>query len=750
MQGAGTDVSSSTFESLRKRLLEVVGDKDRTRQIVTEYPLTEIPQDEYIDKELQLNILHLVAKAGDLDSVKELRSQGRGDPRAKTVGGFSAVHLAASRGHTEAVKVLVSWLQSSIEAGVSDQGFTPLHLAAYGGFSETVKFLLKPDHNYLSDVNAQDGIFGRTALHFAVLEGHESIVEMLMNVDGVNVRLTDRVGKLTPLLLAAMHPKDEDGSRLRMVKILLDRNADQINDKVGEFTDVRGFFTESLQKLTLIKCDHDNFVKPVPDVDAKEDENEIGAYQRYAVPMNGHTALHLAATQNNGELVSELSCRPGASLNIGDTCSGMTPLHCAIRVSAMKTFETLMAIDGVNVNAQSVKGVRCQRQSWLPPESSFSMLELEGYDEMADRFQYLCRFQTPLHVAVKVCRAEILSDMVLYFCNHPNFKGALHNEYRSTSLESVSERFIFCGKLPSVFEIRRKVSEDPQVQVVESYVYEDKVHLSKAISLLKRHPTNAPVLAEIGVRKASLDLVNAFLVTATLLAGLTFSAYFQPPIGIDDELDTRKSVKLFWVFNSLSFFLAVYTMLTSLFHCIESDDIVSSLRDSFYMGVVRVQGVVPLTLSVGFGIMAFVAAGYANVPSDGKQLMTACTIGGLLLLLFQLLQNLFHSFVQLRESFFLFISLCSQQPSYTLEDDACLLFIATVGRAVYLRARMTRILESCFQGKRIETLVRSAGAHFHGISNTTHVHYSSRDFVRSSRNFVSTLVPKDPEETILF
>ncbi|KAL2630006.1 hypothetical protein R1flu_014692 [Riccia fluitans] len=594
MQGAGTNVSSSTFESLRKRLLEVVGDKDRTRQIVTEYPLSEIRQDEYIDKELQMNILHLVAKAGDLDSVKELRSQGRADPRAKTVGGFSAVHLAASRGHTDAVKELVSWLQSNTEAGVSDQGFTPLHLAAYGGLSETVKFLLKPDHNYLSDVNAQDGIFGRTALHFAVLEGHESIAEMLMNVDGVNVRLTDRVGKLTPLLLAAMHPKDEDGSRLRMVKILLDKNADQINDKVGDFTDVRAFFTESLQKLTLIKCDHDNSIKPVPDVDAKEDENEIDAYRRYAVPMDGHTALHLAATQNNAELVSELSCRPGASLNIGDTCSGMTPLHCAIRVSAMKTFETLMAIDGVKVNAQSVKDFRCQRQSWLPPKAAFS--KLEDYDEMADSFQYLGRFQTPLHLAVQICRAETLSDMVLYFCNHPNFNGALHNENRRTSLENASERFIFCGKLPSVFEIRRKVSEDPQVQVVESYVYEDKVHLSKAIALLKRHPTNAPVLAEIeGVRKASLDLVNAFLVTATLLAGLTFSAYFQPPIGTDDELDTRKSVKLFWVFNSLSFFLAVYTMLTSLFHCIESDDIVSTLRDSFYMGVVRVQGVVPLT-----------------------------------------------------------------------------------------------------------------------------------------------------------
>ncbi|KAL2608094.1 hypothetical protein R1flu_026667 [Riccia fluitans] len=721
MQGAGTDVSSSTFEILRTRLLCVVGYKDRTRQIVTEYPLNEIPHDEYIDKELQLNILHIVAMAGDLDSVKELRSQGRADPRAKTVGGFSAVHLAASRGHIEAVKELVGWLtlQSDTEAGISNDGFTPLHLATYGGYSETVMFLLADNH--YSVVNAQEGIFGRTALHYAVLAGHETIVEMLMGVDGINVRLTDRVGKLTPLLLAAMHPKDEDGSRLRMVKMLLDKNAQQINDKVelSVFSGVRirDSFTESLQKLTLIECDssvdqsrfHDLFA--IADAEAKAEESEADAYRRCAVPMDGHTALHLAATQNNAELVSELSCRPGVSLNIRDTTFGMTPLHCAIRVGAMQTFEALMGIDGVNVNARLVKGGPCQLPScnWIPPRSSFVTKERAKH-KLFEFFERFDRLETPLHLAVHVCRAEDLSEMVLSFCSHPNFNGAVHNGYRKTSLELVWERLGYCGKLPSVFTVRRKESQDPQIRVVEKYLYEDKVHLSNAIDLLKRHPTNACVLAEKeGIQKAALDSVNTFLVTATLLAGLTFSAYLQPPIGTHDEEHTRKSVKLFWVFNSLSFFFAVYTILTSLFHSIhdQSNEIIFSQRDLVHVGIVRVQGAVPLTLSVGFGIMAFVAAGYANVPSDSKQLMTTCTIGGLLLVLSQLLQNLFHSFVQLRESYSLLNPPDSEQPKYTLEDDRFLLLTALFGPVLFFRLRILRILELCSRGNKIVTQIGS-------------------------------------------
>ncbi|KAL2607646.1 hypothetical protein R1flu_026219 [Riccia fluitans] len=691
MQGTRRNVPLPKFEILRESLLRVVGCKDPTRQIVIKYPLREIPHDGYIYTELQLNILHIVAMAGDLDSVKQLRSQGCADPTARTVGGFTAVHLAASRGHTKVVKELVSWLQSNTEAGVSDQGFTPLHLAAYGGYSETVKFLLKPDCHYVSDVNAKDRIFGRSALHFAVLAGHGIVVKMLMGVDGINIRLKDGVRKLTPFLLAAMHPKDKDGSRLRMVKMLLDKNAEQINDKVGVFTDVRQSFTESLRKLTLIEFD--NSVKPLPNVQDKADKSEDDAYRRCAVSMVGHSALHLAATQNNAKLVSELSCRRGISLNIPDRRFGMTPLHCAIRVGAMQTFKALMAIDGVNVNAQLVKEGRCQRPSWLPPASAF---RLDG-DGVFAYFESWRRFDTPLHLAIQVCLSEDLTAMVLYFINHPKFNGALHNDRQKTSLELASIRFGFCGRLPSVFKIRRNVSENPRV--LEKYLYADKIRLSSAIELLKRHPTNESVLAQKeGLRKAALDSVNAFLVTATLLAGLTFSAFLQPPTGPDDELHTRKAVKLFLVFNSLSFFSAVYTILISLFNTLESDEIILVGLNSCYVAIIRVQGAVPLTLSVGFGILAFLTAGYASVPSDSKQLMTACTIGGLLIVFFELIRNLFHSFVQLRES----VSLAadSEAPNYDLTDDGIFYLLTTVGPAFYF---LLRIFEIFSEGHKIIT-----------------------------------------------
>ncbi|KAL2607652.1 hypothetical protein R1flu_026225 [Riccia fluitans] len=713
MQGAGRDDPPSRFEILKEQLLQVVEENGPTRQIVTDYPLSKIPHDEYIYTELQLNILHIVAMAGDLDSVKELRSQGRADPRAKTVGGFSAVHLAASRGHTEAVKELVSWLtlQSNTEAGVSDHGFTPLHLATYKGHSETVEFLLA-DHHF-SNANAQDEIFGRTALHFAVLAGHATIVEMLMSVRGVNVRLIDRVRKLTPLLLAAMHPRDEDGSRLRMVKMFLDKNAEQINDKVGVFTDVRGLFTESLQKLTLIKCDHDNSVKPVPEIDVQADESEVDAYRRHAVPMDGHTALHLAATQNNAELVSELSSRPGVSLNTRDTRFGMTPLHCAIRVGAVQTFETLMAIDGVNVNAQLEKEGGCEKPIWLPQASSFHTRDLYR-DKMFKFFTNFARLETPLHLAVHVCRAEVLTDMVLYFCNHPNFNGAVYNGDRRTSLELVWERVGYCGKIPLFFKSRRERTGSDEVQVENKYVYEDENHLSNAIELLKRHPTNAAVLAEKErIGKALKKSVNTFLVSVTLMAGLTFNAYLHPPIGTDDVVDTRIVVKLFWIFNGLSFFLAVFTILTCLFHSIrdQSNGIKYSHPDSWdlYVAIAREQGAVPLSLSVGCGIMAFVASGYANVPSDSKLLLIVCTGGGLLLSIYPLIRNILYNYIQFRgpAQSRLFMSEVSLTYNLSPTRLALHLVLRTVfgGDIFFAVTRFTEFFEYQFQGQKIKTQV---------------------------------------------
>ncbi|MFP5378707.1 MAG: ankyrin repeat domain-containing protein [Vicinamibacteria bacterium] len=69
--------------------------------------------------------------------------------------------------------------------------------AAMAGRADTVRALLREG----ADVNAAQGD-GMTALHWAAMQGHGEIAEMLLYAGG-NVRATTRLGAYTPLHLAS-------------------------------------------------------------------------------------------------------------------------------------------------------------------------------------------------------------------------------------------------------------------------------------------------------------------------------------------------------------------------------------------------------------------------------------------------------------------------------------------------------------------------------------------------------------------
>ncbi|XP_061656006.1 ankycorbin isoform X2 [Phyllopteryx taeniolatus] len=128
-------------------------------------------------------VASLVAKKGA--SAVKLDSEGK-----------SALHVAASRGITDCLAVLLSHGSDPTVADAA--GMNPLHLAAKNNHAECCKKLIQSK----CPVDAVDGS-GRSALHHAALGGKIQTVQFLCEMKSA-INLKDADGH-TPLLLAAKH-----------------------------------------------------------------------------------------------------------------------------------------------------------------------------------------------------------------------------------------------------------------------------------------------------------------------------------------------------------------------------------------------------------------------------------------------------------------------------------------------------------------------------------------------------------------
>ena len=120
--------------------------------------------------------------------------------------GYSAITLAASRGHLDVVAVLLE--QGGVDVNSTDEfGYTALHRAASNGHAPVVQLLIsKPG----IAVNQADD-FGNTALHAACMHGgnncprgmyggHLAVIELLLTNMDVDPNAKNRGGR-TPIML---------------------------------------------------------------------------------------------------------------------------------------------------------------------------------------------------------------------------------------------------------------------------------------------------------------------------------------------------------------------------------------------------------------------------------------------------------------------------------------------------------------------------------------------------------------------
>jgi cation transport ATPase len=114
-------------------------------------------------------------------------------------------------------------------------------------------------------------------------------------------------------------------------------------------------------------------------------------------------------------------------------------------------------------------------------------------------------------------------------------------------------------------------------------------------------------------RKVIVDAANAILIGASLIASVTYASWLILPY---DGIVHKKAVKVFWAFNSLSFFFAVATVLGCASAAMPNFNTATSQNMFFSMLLrLRVSSFFFIT-SVVCVLGAFTSAAFVRVPNQ--------------------------------------------------------------------------------------------------------------------------------------
>ena len=159
-----------------------------------------------------LSELLAAVEAGNDSKVAELISKDADLVNEAGEGKWTALHLAAQKGHTAVVEYLLK--QGADTEARDTEGYTALHWAAFCGHTEIVDYLLDRGAN-----REAKNKWGYTALHFAAQAGRLEIANYLIEERGVDISARDNQDN-TALHLAAR------AGRLDVLKSLIEVGAD--------------------------------------------------------------------------------------------------------------------------------------------------------------------------------------------------------------------------------------------------------------------------------------------------------------------------------------------------------------------------------------------------------------------------------------------------------------------------------------------------------------------------------------------
>ncbi|KAJ0905974.1 putative ankyrin repeat-containing domain, PGG domain, ankyrin repeat-containing domain superfamily [Helianthus annuus] len=252
--------------------------------------------------------LHLAAQRGDLAAVKQILddidSQMVGtlsgadfdaevaEIRASVVNevnelGETALYMAAEKGHLEVVKELLKYSDKETIMRRSRSEFDALHIAASQGHEAIVQLLLDHDPSLCQTKSQRNA----TPLITAATKGHTAVVKELLSKDSSLLDIPKANGK------NALHFAARSG-HVEIVKALLEKDQQlaRKTDKKGQTAlhmAVKGVSSEVVKLL----LEADPAIVMLPD-------------------KSGFTALHVATRKKRAEIVNELLSLPDTRANV--------------------------------------------------------------------------------------------------------------------------------------------------------------------------------------------------------------------------------------------------------------------------------------------------------------------------------------------------------------------------------------------------------------------------------------------------
>ncbi|XP_064964266.1 ankyrin repeat-containing protein ITN1-like isoform X1 [Musa acuminata AAA Group] len=253
--------------------------------------------------------LHLAAQRGDLAAVRQILGQIDAQVTETAAGGADF--------DTE-----VAEIRAAVVNEVNEVEETPLFIAADKGFLDIVVELLKySDQDSLCRKNRS----GFDALHVAAREGHQAIIQVLLDHDPTLIK-TFGQSNATPLISAAIRGHTE------VVNLLLERDASLL-----ELSKTNG-------KNALHFAARQGHVEIVTALLEKDPQ------LARRTDKKGQTALHMAVKGTSCEVVNALVDADPAIVMLPDR-AGNTALHVATRKKRAEIVKVLLHLRDINVNA---------------------------------------------------------------------------------------------------------------------------------------------------------------------------------------------------------------------------------------------------------------------------------------------------------------------------------------------------------------------------------------------------------------